>query len=243
MFYKKRKIQKNEFLIHKFSKKKLLNNIFNNKKSILLAISGGQDSITLLFLFYFFKQLNNWRIGIVHCNHMWQSEAIRNASKLSLLVKQLNFNYYEATSTIAIRNEEEGRLWRYKIITKIAHSHDYELIMTGHTASDDIETLTGSFLRNCKFKNITPRKKTTKSCAFIIQYFRPLLEFSRLETKLFCHKYNLPVQVDLTNKNIQFKRNRIRQELLPYLRKFFNPNFDNALFYTSRCLTGRHKKK
>lgn len=161
---------------------------------------------------------------------MWQSDAILNASTLSFFIKELNLNYYEAISTFSIRNEEEARLWRYQIITKIATLHGYELVMTGHTASDDIETLISFFLRNCQLKNIKGRTQSTKKSTFIIQYLRPLLKFSRLETKLFCEKYNLPVKVDLTNKNLQFKRNRIRHELLPYIRKFFNKNFDNTLF-------------
>lgn len=230
MFYRKKKIQLQQLVLHKFSKQKVFTNILECNKSILLAISGGQDSISLLFLFNFLKKLNNCKLGIVHCNHMWQSDAILNASTLSFFIKELNLNYYEAISTVSIQNEEEARLWRYKILTKIATNHEYELVVTGHTASDDIETLLSFFLRNCQLKKIQGRTKSTKKSDFIIRYLRPLLKFSRLETKLFCQKYNLPVKVDITNKNLKFKRNRIRHELLPYIRKFFNKNFDNKLF-------------
>jgi len=232
MFYKKKKISVQQSVIHKFSKQKFLANIFKNNKSksMLLAISGGQDSISILFLFNFLQKLNNWKLGIVHCNHMWQSDAIINASVMSVFIKELNLNYYEAISTISIKNEEEARLWRYQSITKIATLHGYELIVTGHTASDNIETFMLSFLRNCQLKTIKDQKKSAKKSNIRLQYLRPLLKFSRFETKLFCEKYNLPVKVDITNKNLTFQRNRIRYELLPYIRKFFNKNFDNTLF-------------
>ena len=230
MFYNKKKISIQKSLIHKFSTQKVLTNLFKCNKSILVAISGGQDSISLLFLFHFLQKLNNWKIGIVHCNHMWQSDAILNASTISFFIKELHLNYYEAISTVSIKNEADARLWRYQIITKIATVHGYEFVVTGHTASDNVETLLASFFRNCQLKTIKSRKKSTKKNNFLIKYLRPLLKFSRLETKLLCEKYNLPITVDVTNKNLIFKRNRIRNELLPYIRNFFNKNFDNKVF-------------
>lgn len=224
-----KKLQRKKILLHKFYKLNLLAKSLPAKPSILLAISGGQDSIALLFLFYFFKEINQWDLGIVHCNHLWQPKSTHKASELAVLIKQLKLNYYEATASATIRNEEEARLWRYQIITKIAHNHHYNIVLTAHTANDEIETLIGYFLREARLKRISRVLgggiQKTK-----IKYLRPFLEFSRLETKIFCENYKVPVHIDLSNTNLKFKRNRIRHELLPYIRLFFNPNLDKTLF-------------
>jgi tRNA(Ile)-lysidine synthase len=65
---------------------------------------------------------------------------------------------------------------------------------------------------------------------------RPLLEVTRIQTEQFCQEFKLPIWEDSTNQDLQYARNRIRQELIPYLRENFNPQVESALAQTAELL-------
>jgi tRNA(Ile)-lysidine synthase len=69
-----------------------------------------------------------------------------------------------------------------------------------------------------------------------IMLVRPLLEVNRSQTEQFCQEYNLPIWEDSTNQNLQYARNRIRQELIPYLKANFNPQVEANLAQTAELL-------
>lgn len=195
-------------------------------RSLGIAVSGGQDSISLLFNIFFLK--SNYRISLIHCNHLWQENSTEKASKLEMLAKQLKVPYFEATTSKKIQNEEQARLWRYKVISQIGTFHNYHHIFTGHTASDAIETkIRQLFLKATRLKN---NQKTPLRKRKILIILSPLKFKSRLETKNFCQKFKLPLQLDQTNNHFNLERNRIRREFLPYIRYFLNRRIDENLY-------------
>ena len=137
--------------------------------------------------------------------------------------------FYTIITTKPIKNENEARIWRYKKAVKLANYYNYNYVATGHTQTDNIETFLLNLIRGSSFLNLQLIKKTSKikTNKFLI---RPLLEFSRTDLFLLSRRLMLPLYKDETNKKKYFLRNRIRNQLIPYLKIFFNLNFDKKFY-------------
>ena len=119
--------------------------------------------------------------------------------------------------------EESARNLRYQFFEKILTETDYNLLATAHTADDQAETVLDRFLRGSGFLGMSgiPPKRAA--------YIRPLLEISRSQLEKYVEQNGLEYRVDASNQDLRFKRNRIRNELIPYLRKHFNPNIVDTI--------------
>ena len=118
-----------------------------SQRSLLLALSAGQDSVCLLFVI---KQLElQWKSvsGVSMCNHLWQADSfytVLHTAKVSFLIGEpLSF----VVASHKLRNEEMARSWRYNSLQRIAFFYHYKTIGTGHTASDRVETIVSNFVR------------------------------------------------------------------------------------------------
>jgi tRNA(Ile)-lysidine synthase len=116
---------------------------------ILIAISGGQDSICLMKILFRLRLKWDWKLGVIHCNHRWNSISTLQANYVSQLAYSMQIDYYQATTIHSINSEASARNWRYHLIKKIAYSHQYTRIITAHTASDRIETFIYNLIRGC----------------------------------------------------------------------------------------------
>lgn len=147
--------QKNIYTKQDLSILYTVNNLITEKgllrpnQRILLAISGGQDSICILKILLLLQSKWDWKLGIVHCDHRWNSISQLQANYVSQLIHSMEIDYYQATTVHSINSEASARNWRYQIIKQIAHSHQYRAIVTAHTASDRIETFMYNLMRGC----------------------------------------------------------------------------------------------
>ena len=132
------------------SEKKLL----QPYQGVLLAISGGQDSICVLKLLFQLQPKWGWKLGIVHCDHRWNSLARLQAIYVSQLSHYMELNYYQSITTNYIPSEASARNWRYKLLQHIAYTHHYKSIVTAHTASDRIETFLYNLMRGSGMSGI-----------------------------------------------------------------------------------------
>jgi len=205
-------------------------------KAILVAVSGGQDSLCLLKLLLDLQPKWGWRLGVAHCNHRWRSDAEANASDVENKAQNWGLPFHlQDAGTTPPQGEAQARQWRYEALTKIAQDADYSFIATGHTRSDIAETVLFNLVRGTGadgLLSIAWQKPLTES-VFLV---RPLLEISRLETGEFCQSQGIEIWVDDTNQNWQYSRNRIRGELLPYLAQNFNPQVEQNLARTAELL-------
>ena len=131
--------------------------------------------------------------------------------------------------------EAAAREWRYQSLVEIAEENDCREIVTGHTLSDRSETLLYNLIRGAGSNGLgalTWKRPLTNN----INLVRPLLKVSRGETLEFCQQFALPIWEDAANANLDYARNRIRQELVPYLKENFNPNVETTLSQTSEVL-------
>jgi tRNA(Ile)-lysidine synthase len=202
---------------------------------LLIAVSGGQDSLCLIKLFLDLQSKWRWDLGIAHCDHRWRSDSQANAHHVENLAKTWGISFYLETAKEPINSEAAARDWRYQVLSAIAKANNYQYIVTGHTASDRAETLLYNLIRGTGadgLQALTWQRPLTTGIILV----RPLLEITRIQTEQFCQEFKLPIWEDSTNQNLQYARNRIRQELIPYLRESFNPQVESALAQTAELL-------
>jgi tRNA(Ile)-lysidine synthase len=209
--------------------------LFERNQHLLVAVSGGQDSLCLIKLLLDLQSKWGWHLGIAHCDHRWRSDSEANANHVENLAKTWDISFYLETANKPINTEAAARDWRYQALSAIAQANNYQYIVTGHTASDRAETLLYNLIRGTGADGLQAltwqRPLTTE-----IMLVRPLLEITRTQTEQFCQEFKLPIWEDSTNQDLQYARNRIRQELLPYLRYNFNPQVESALAQTAELL-------
>ena len=252
--------------------------ILPSHQRLLVAVSGGQDSLCLIKLLLDLQPKWGWNLGIAHCDHRWRSDSEASANHVEQLAKNWGISYYLETASDIPETEAAARKWRYQALTEIAIAHNYPYIVTGHTASDRAETLLYNLIRGSgadglsaltwtrpladfrlpiadfrlgnsgenpnsqisadfrlenQDENSQSKIQNLKSKIYLV---RPLLEITRSHTGQFCQEQKLPIWEDSTNQDLQYTRNRIRSELLPYLETHFNPKAQQALAQTAELL-------
>lgn len=223
--------------------------------------SGGQDSTVLFFIFFILQKQYNYHFINIYCNHLWQVSSLQLIIQLSRMNFVQKKNLIIPTPFFDLKNENISRNWRYSIVTRFACFSSFEYIIVGHTNTDQIESFILNICRGAGSLGLTTLKREkinffTKFICFSEKkkkfhffskllinqlvsnsiwslIYRPLFTFNRFEVYHFYSVLNLPVWTDQTNFNLNYRRNRIRFELLPYLRFYLNPNVDVALL---RCI-------
>lgn len=187
---------------------------------LLLAVSGGLDSMVLLDLC---RQLHN-AIAVVHCNFCLrgkESDAdeklvskVAKQHELKLHSKQFSTQEYAKAKGISI--EMAARDLRYAYFQELCEKHAYTKILTAHHANDNAETLLLNLTKGTGIKGLTgiPRRRGN--------IVRPLLAFTREQLQEYATKQALAYREDATNKATIFQRNKIRHQVLPLLQEI-NP--------------------
>lgn len=203
--------------------------------NIVVGVSGGPDSMCLL---NFLKEnRQNPKLGITfniyvaHINHGIREEAISDQVYVESYCKENNITCFKKQVNILtiakeqkIGIEEAGRIVRYEFFNEVANQVKATKIATAHTAKDNIETVLMHFIRGtgtAGLKGIAPIREGL--------YIRPLLDCSREEIEQYCKERQLQPRIDKTNQENKYTRNKIRNELIPYLEKEFNPNIIKTL--------------
>ncbi len=202
---------------------------------VLVGVSGGQDSLCLVKLLLDLQPKWGWYLAIAHCNHRWREDANANADYVKQLAQSWQLPYYQQRAEQIPDSEAVAREWRYYALTAIAQQHAFACVVTGHTASDRAETFLYNLMRGSGadgLQALTWQRPLTPE----IQLVRPLLNVTRNETGQFCQAAQLRVWEDTTNHDLTYARNRIRQELLPYLQTHFNPQVEHAIAQTAELL-------
>nr|QCI08690.1 tRNA Ile-lysidine synthetase [Sphondylothamnion multifidum] len=189
--------------------------------NLLVAISGGQDSLSLIKILGQFEKKNNIQnIEYIYIDHQWKQKSKQQTIHL--------INYLTMNKKIFIYQIEDNcfkekiaRLNRYQILVEHAIKNDYQFIITGHTQTDRIETFLYKLIRGTSLDgatSLTLHRKINNN----LSLFRPLLYINRYYINWFCRKFCLPIWSDQTNHNLSIDRNRMRKELIPYIQKYFN---------------------
>jgi len=200
-------------------------------ETLLLAVSGGQDSMALLGLLLGLRRLHGWRLLLWHGDHGWRQDSRRQAEgleawcqgqHLSLRRDHWGASAAEPAASSARGNEALARQWRYARLEHHAIAAASIRVVTGHTASDRAETLLLHLARGSHRRGLGSLRSLRPlhdSQGHGILLGRPLLIFSRDDTDRICRNLGLPVWHDSSNDDRRFSRNRIRSEVLPVLEQ------------------------
>jgi tRNA(Ile)-lysidine synthase len=202
---------------------------------ILIALSGGQDSLCLTKLLRDLQPHWSWCLAIAHCDHGWPSDQGIADHVKSLAEVVFELPCYLRYGQDIQETEAAARAWRYQMLQEIAHSENFGFVVTGHTQSDRAETLLLNLLRGAGAQGLgamAPVRPLSNQVLLV----RPLLHLHRSQTAHFCEQYGLPIWEDAVNQNLNYDRNRVRLELLPYLKQHFNPQVESHLSHTAEIL-------
>ena len=204
------------------------------KARILIAVSGGQDSLCLGKLLLDLRSKWDWQLAIAHCDHQWSTD-MGIAARVSEVAETWQLPFFLKIANVIRETEAAARKWRYQALIEIAEEQDFQYVVTGHTKSDRAETLLYNLIRGAGADGLTALD-WKRSLTPEIQLVRPILDIYRHETLEFCHQFDLPIWFDVVNENHKYARNRIRQNLIPYLQNNFNPQVENSLAQTAEIL-------
>lgn len=199
--------------------------------ALLLAVSGGQDSIALTALLRDLRRLHGWRLLLWHGDHGWRPDSAHQAEALAAWAEaqKLPLHLDRAAKACDLQrsdarsnSEATARAWRYDCLRRLARQQSCSHVVTGHTASDRAETVLLNLARGCHRRGLASLRASrllSQDDAPPLQLVRPLLPFSREDTARICRERNLPVWPDPSNADPRFSRNRLRQQLLPVLER------------------------
>lgn len=210
---------------------------------LLLAVSGGQDSMAMAALLLDLRRLHSWRLHLWHGDHGWRPESGQQAGELAawaegqglaITVECWDQARAQPHKPSATASEAEARGWRYGCLVNEATRLGATHVLTGHTASDRAETLLLQLARGSHRRGLASLQRS-RPLAANLQLVRPLLVFSRDDTGRLCRQLDLPVWLDASNDSSDYSRNRIRREVLPVLEAL-HPGADRRLCALSERL-------
>ena len=206
------------------------NNLIEKNDRIVLGVSGGPDSITMLYILNKLSKTLNFEIFVAHINHGIRKEAIDDEKYVEEWCKKLGVNFFVLHSKVEeiakiqkLGVEEAGRKVRYDFFNEILKKVDANKIAIAHNKNDNCETIIMNIMRGSGSKGLCGIDSKQGNI------IRPLIEVSREEIEEFCEKEKLDPKIDKTNFENEYTRNKIRNQVIPYIKKEFNPNIVNSL--------------
>ena len=204
---------------------------------VLIGVSGGLDSMVLLHLIHELALEYGWKITVAHFNHQLRGRASdadeelvrKTAAKLKLpfVAGRADVNQFAAQSKLSL--EMAARKLRHEFFGGAARKRNISTIALAHHADDQVELFFLRLLRGAGGEGLAGMKWRSASPADAkITLIRPLLCVSKRELAAFADAKNILFRDDATNFSTDFLRNRIRNELLPSLRKHYQPGLDKA---------------
>lgn len=218
--------------MHKFKATVKKHNLIQEKDKILVAVSGGPDSMALLLLLASLRKNLKLSLFIAHLDHGLRKESNADAlfvktwaSKLGipLVTEKLNQEIFNQKGSL----EELLRDQRLSFLIKTAKKIKADKIALGHNLDDQAETVLMRILRGTGLSGLSgiSLKREIQGLIFI----RPLLEINRREINQYLKKKGIKPRIDSTNQEDVFLRNRIRHNLIPLLRNSYNANITQVL--------------
>lgn len=208
---------------------------------VVVGVSGGPDSLCLLNVLARLK----FPVIAAHFDHRLRPESEKDAAVVQAAAAALNvpvvIDHQDVRGYAGQRRlslEEAARILRYQFLFDQAKRYSAQAVAVGHTASDQVETVLMHILRGTGLSGLKGMSFRTffPSWDEHIPLVRPLLLLSREETLAYCEEHGLSPVFDLSNQDSVFFRNRIRNELIPFLETF-NPQFQQAVLRMARILT------
>ena len=215
-------------------------NLIEDGDKIILAVSGGPDSISMLDILYKIKQNEsiNFEIIVAHVNHMIREESMEDAMYVKEFCDKRNIEFYlksidvkKIANNNKIGTEEAGRKERYGFFNELAKKTSANKIAIAHNKNDNVETVFMHILRGTGINGLKGIEHKRG------MYIRPLIECERNEIENYCEENNLEPRIDKTNFENVYTRNKVRNIVIPYVQKEFNQNIIETIDRLSKLVT------
>jgi tRNA(Ile)-lysidine synthase len=208
--------------------------LFEAEDSIVVAVSGGPDSVALLHILFLLAKQWRWRLIVAHVNHQFRgAESDREADFVANYAKKLELAFEIGTINVPQYIQESGlngqaaaREKRYEFLQQVAVKYQARSIALAHHADDQAETVLMRLIRGTGMTGLAgiSLRRTIKNMELI----RPLLRIYKSEVLEHCQKHGLSYCSDSSNLQSKYVRNQIRHELIPFLEKY-NPQLPQSL--------------
>jgi len=215
------------------------NDLIKTNDKILIALSGGPDSIFVLHFFNKYKNKFKIELSAVHINHLLRGqESDRDEMFCEAVCKELVIPFYfyrKNVKALAKRKnlsiELAAREVRYSAFQKLAKENKSDKIVTAHTADDNVETVFLNLIKGAGLNGIAgiPVKRGN--------IIRPILCLTKTEILNYLESNQFEYRIDQSNLSNEFERNFLRNEIIPLISKL-NPSLDKAILNTSVNLQG-----
>ena len=206
---------------------------------IIVGVSGGPDSVALLYLLNTLRYDLGITLHVAHFNHKLRKSADRDQKFVIKLSRKLHVPITVSSAQqkfwkIKGSLEELARRYRFDFLIRTARKYKTSVIALGHTQDDLTETVLMRILRGtgmAGMRAILP-KRVIQGVTFV----RPLLNFSKKEILSFLKKETIPYRIDPSNRSQKFFRNKIRLQLLPLLERQYNKNIREVLTHLANTM-------
>ena len=204
--------------------------LIDSGSRVLAAVSGGPDSTALLSILSHLSSELQFELAAAYFDHRIRTESVRERGAVERFASSLGIQVFVGSKDVPSKArtgrlglEEAARNERYRFLEETAREYGAGAVALGHTRDDQVETVLHRILRGTGWRGLTgmqPRRGI---------FIRPLLDCGRQELIMHLRSRGISYVIDSSNRNNKFYRNRIRNRLLPYLRKNFNPAVDQAI--------------
>lgn len=212
--------------------------LFSKKDSLLLTVSGGVDSMVLVFIL----QKLGYSFSVAHCNFQLRGADSEEDEKFVRdYCQQYQIPFYTQRFNTKEKSEKEGisiqmaaRELRYDWFQELADENQLDYILTAHHADDQVETFLMHIVRGTGLKGLTGISSKKE------RIIRPLLFAFKDEILEYATKNNIPFRTDKSNDDTKYQRNYLRHEIIPNLTKI-NPNIRHTIIEEVQTFQGIYK--
>ncbi len=214
------------------------NKLVTRGEKLVVAVSGGADSVCLLYLLAALRKELGIQLHIAHLNHQLRGNdsdvdaryvaGLANKLKIPATITSWDVKAYQKQHRLSL--EEAAREVRYNFLSEVAIKVGSTKAAVGHTADDHIETVLMHLIRGSGMRGLRGLMPVhqLKLSVGSLTVIRPILELSHEETVAYCRAHKIKPRTDATNQSLEPMRNKVRLQLLPLLRKY-NPQISGAL--------------
>ena len=212
------------------------NRLFEPGEKVVVGVSGGSDSMGLLFLLHSLARELQLFIVVAHLNHGLRPEESKNeeqlvteqAKKYGLAIELEQVNVLRESKKLKLSVEDCARQLRYSFFDIVLDKHSAHKIAVGHTADDQAEEVLIRLIRGAGLTGLSGMDLIRNQ-----KIVRPFLNVSKEQIKDYLNEKKIHYLTDSSNNDTKYLRNKIRLDLLPYLSEKFNSNINQTLCQTA----------
>jgi tRNA(Ile)-lysidine synthase len=219
-------------LLQRVEQNILSRHLLKEGQMVLVAVSGGLDSMTLLQMLQKLAMRHQWRLTVAHFNHQLRGRSsdadeglVRRTAatlKLPFAVARADVRKFAKTSKLSI--EMAARKLRHEFYVRAARERKISVVALAHHADDQVELFFLRLMRGAGSEGLAGMKWRSSSPAdWKIALVRPMLDVAKAELRDFARENKVRFREDATNASLDLPRNRVRNELLPLLRRRYQP--------------------